>query len=222
MRQPTLAIFDFDGTLVDTWDWFAEELIAAVAAIRRRTVTRTELESLRGLGSREVMKALGVNSLILPFIAYRIRRRAAAASGGFSPIPGIRGLLRELRRDGVHLALVSSNGRQAVANALGEQISALFTARRCGAAAFSKARAFDAILRETGRRASQAVVIGDETRDVEAAHKAGIEAIAVEWGFAAPELLRSVLPGRTARDPDELRDMLLRALSSDARREASG
>ena len=43
--------------------------------------------------------------------------------------------------------------------------------------------------------ASEAIGIGDEPRDIEAAHRIGIAAGAVAWGYAKPDSLR-------ARSPD--------------------
>ena len=45
-----------------------------------------------------------------------------------------------------------------------------------------------------GVGAAQAIAIGDEVRDIEAARAAGIACGAVTWGYAAPEALRALGP----------------------------
>jgi len=46
--------------------------------------------------------------------------------------------------------------------------------------------------------------VGDETRDVEAARKAGVKTIAVTWGFNGEDILKKQKPDYLARRPEEL------------------
>ena len=48
------------------------------------------------------------------------------------------------------------------------------------------------------------MMIGDEVRDVDAAHKAGIDSMAVSWGFNSIELLESSAPTHLVHSPEEL------------------
>ena len=51
---------------------------------------------------------------------------------------------------------------------------------------FGKAANYKAILKRTGICAADAISIGDEVRDGEAAGQAGIDFGAVSWGYARP------------------------------------
>jgi phosphoglycolate phosphatase len=55
-----------------------------------------------------------------------------------------------------------------------------------------------------GAAPSVTIAVGDETRDLDAAAKAGIVGLGVEWGYARPELLRSMAQGRTFQTVTEL------------------
>lgn len=46
--------------------------------------------------------------------------------------------------------------------------------------------------------------IGDETRDIEAARKAGVTAIAVTWGYNSHEILQAYKPDHLVHSPKEL------------------
>ena len=59
---------------------------------------------------------------------------------------------------------------------------------------FGKAAKFKAVLKRTGIAAADAICIGDEVRDGEAARQAGIDFGAVCWGYAKPEALQTVSP----------------------------
>lgn len=50
----------------------------------------------------------------------------------------------------------------------------------------------------------QAIAIGDEARDCEAARAAGIAFGAVTWGYAAPETLRSLNPDEIFSTVDDI------------------
>jgi phosphoglycolate phosphatase-like HAD superfamily hydrolase len=52
--------------------------------------------------------------------------------------------------------------------------------------------------------------IGDEFRDMAAARKAGVQAVAVTWGYHAESLLRQTEPNVVVNQPSELLEWILR------------
>jgi phosphoglycolate phosphatase len=65
----------------------------------------------------------------------------------------------------------------------------------CSASIFGKPAKFRRILlRRSGVDPAQAIAIGDETRDIEAARATGIACAAVTWGYAAPNALKALGP----------------------------
>jgi phosphoglycolate phosphatase len=91
------------------------------------------------------------------------------------------------------LAVVSSDSASNVRKALGKNAD-LISQFACGASLFGKAVKYKAVLKRTGIAAADAICIGDEVRDGEAARQAGIDFGAVSWGFAKTEALRQALP----------------------------
>ncbi len=77
--------------------------------------------------------------------------------------------------------------------ALGENAE-LIPQFACGASLFGKAAKFKDVLKRTGIAAADAICIGDEVRDGEAARQAGIDFGAVSWGYASTEALRQTSP----------------------------
>jgi len=59
---------------------------------------------------------------------------------------------------------------------------------------FGKPKKFRNILKRAAVGAAQAIAIGDEIRDIEAARAAGIACGAVTWGYATPQALRALGP----------------------------
>jgi phosphoglycolate phosphatase len=64
-----------------------------------------------------------------------------------------------------------------------------------------KPRKIRSVLRRTGVPASRAILIGDETRDIDAARACGVASGAVGWGYADAQTLRS-------REPTEVFERL--------------
>ena len=64
-----LAIFDFDGTLADTFPWFMRVVNTVADRFRFKRIEEHEVEHLRGCSAREIVKHLEVPPWKLPFIA---------------------------------------------------------------------------------------------------------------------------------------------------------
>ena len=73
---------------------------------------------------------------------------------------------------------------------MGPALAAQITFFECGASVFGKAARFRKVLRRSGILPADAICIGDEIRDLEAARRAGIAFGAVAWGFTGPRRCR--------------------------------
>ena len=189
-----LAIFDFDGTLADSFPWFLGMVNGLADAHGFRRIEEHEVETLRGLGARQVVGHLGVPAWKLPRIAHQMRRQMARDIGGIALFPGVDRLLRELAGQGIGLAVVTSNSIDNVRRVLGPDSAALIHHYECGASIFGKRPKLRAVLRASGVPAAKAICIGDEIRDFEAARAEGIPFGAVSWGYTNPEALRALAP----------------------------
>jgi phosphoglycolate phosphatase len=210
-----LAIFDFDGTLADTGPWMFGAINRAAARFGFPQKTVEEIEQMRGLPNREIMRALGIQPWKLPRIAMYMRKLAAAEIGQLALFPGIDGMLARLASGGMRLAIVSSNSEQNVRRVMGKA-GELIGHYECGASMFGKARRFKRVLQRAGVPAARAIAIGDESRDIDAAKEAEIPAGAVTWGYATADLLRSCHPEEMFQTVDEISQRLLAGSSDGA------
>ena len=199
-----LALFDFDGTLADSYAWFLGVVNRFADEHGFRRIEEPEIETLRGQSARQVMGALGVPAWKLPRIAHQMRREMAADIGRIGLFPGMDRVLRELARQGVELAVVTSNSRENVRRVLGPENAGLIRCYACGASIFGKRPKLRAVLRDSGIPAREAIAIGDEIRDLEAARAEGIAFGAVEWGYTRPEALRAQGPEEVFAGPEEI------------------
>jgi phosphoglycolate phosphatase len=205
--QPRLVIFDFDGTLADSFPWFRGALNEVGRRHGLRPVAAAEVETLRRLGTREILRALQVSPWTLPALTRDLRALKAAAAGSIPLFPGVPEMLRGLAAAGMPLAIASSDSEASIRRTLGPA-AAPVAAVAGGASLFGKAAKLRQVLRAAGVPPGAAVYIGDETRDAEAAARVGIPFGAVTWGYAAPEALLVRRPWRVFDAPGDILRLL--------------
>ena len=198
-----LVIFDFDGTLSDSGEWFLSILDDLAGRFRFRHVGRDEVEALRRRPTREVIEYLGIARWKLPLMARHIRARFGRDAARIKLFDGVRAMLATLGEQGVRMMLCSSNGEANVRAVLGPD-AARFEAFFCGSGLFGKVAKFRRAVKASGLPPAAILSIGDETRDIDAARAAGLGAGAVLWGYANPETLIAMQPDMTFRSPAEI------------------
>lgn len=204
---PRLAIFDLDGTLSDSFPWFLRVVNAVADKHGFRRIADHEIDMVRGKGSREIVKFFQVPTWKLPIIARDMRRMKGEQLDGIPLFPGVDRLLQTLAAKSIVTAMVSSDSEENVRRALGPDNARLISYYACGASLFGKARKFRRVLKLSGIAAADAICIGDEVRDIEAARKAGIPFGAVSWGYATPQALQALGPEEMF---DSMDDMIAR------------
>ncbi len=204
-----LVVFDFDGTLADSFDWFVQALNGIAPRYRFRPIAPAERDRLRDLPAHMVLRQLGVTWWKLPAVAHALRRRMADDVDGIRLFAGVAPLLRELADAGLALGIVSSNAERTVCRLLGPENLRPVRYLECGAALHGKQARLRQVLRAARAAPAQAIYIGDEIRDIEAARGVGMAAGAVLWGYNSAQALR-------AHGPDHVfasMDQIARALS---------
>ena len=188
-----LALFDFDGTLADSMQWFLGIFDQVADRFGYRRLAPGDQERLRGLETRAILRHLGIPTWKLPFIARHVRELAERDIATIRLFPGAAATLADLQAGGIQVAVVSSNTEANVRRVLGPA-AAHVVHYACGASLFGKDAKLRAALRATRSDPRAAIFIGDEARDIAAAREAGIESAAVAWGYADPVFLRSLSP----------------------------
>lgn len=186
-----LAMFDFDGTLADSFPFFLSvfNTVADRHAFRRIDVARAG--ELRHLGVRQMMDHVGLPAWKLPLASKTFMAMMQESAEEIPLFDGIADALRHLHGRGVQLAVVSSNAEHNVRAMLGPELTALVARFDCGMSVFGKASRIRAVLKACGAAPAEALYIGDQATDAEAACKAGVAFGAVHWGYATIEALRA-------------------------------
>ena len=208
MTRYRLVIFDFDGTLADSAEWFVKSYNKLAGELGLRAVVEADLPMLRALTTREIMAFLKVPPWKLPRLSKRMREQAGIEADRIKLFPGIDTLLPALKERGVTLAIVSSNSEDNVRKVLGPMNVACIDVLDCSASLLGKARKLRAVIKRCGVTPQQTLCIGDELRDIDAAREVGADAASVLWGYAAEAALVKHKPTHVLRSVGDIVTLL--------------
>ena len=217
--RPRLAVFDCDGTLVDSQNVivacmgraFAGERIAAPGAAEVRRVVGLPLaECVARLapGAGAPVHARLVDAYKEAF--YALRREEADHEPLFA---GCLAALDALEARGWILGIATGKGRRGLLAVLERHgLAGRFATMQTGDAGPGKPHPamLERALAETGMDAGQAVMIGDTSFDMLMARSAGVRGFGVSWGYHAPEELEAAGAVALASDFPHLVELLAR------------
>lgn len=203
-----LAIFDFDGTLADSFPWVVSAMDEVADRFKFRRVREGELDELRHCDAREVMRRLGVPRWKLPMIARYVRSRMAAEVDRIELFEGAGPMIDTLARAGMKMAVVSANGEDTIRTVLGSRAQH-FGGFAAGVSLFGKRGKLLRMSRQIGVEPERTMVIGDEIRDLDAARKAGMAFGGVSWGLTRGDALAARRPDVLFARMDEIPKALL-------------
>jgi len=184
-----VIIFDFDGTIADTLDAIVNISNRLAADFGYKQTSLEEIAQLKNLNSREIIKQSGISIFKVPFLIRKVKAELNKEIQKLKPIPGIKEALVELKAQGNRVLILTSNSKENVIFFLEEnQMQDLFDFIYSGATLFGKSKIINNILKQENLDYEQLFYVGDETRDIEAARRSYIKAIAVSWGFNSKEV----------------------------------
>jgi phosphoglycolate phosphatase len=186
-----LVIFDFDGTLADSFPWFVQMVNSVADKYNFRPVAEDEIDALRSLSAMQLVRHLGIPLWKMPMIANHMRQRMTHERAGISRFEGVDQLLANLHQRGVILALVTSNSYDNVLHVLGKENLDLMSYIESDVSMLGKRSRYRKVLKQSGVPPSKTLSIGDEIRDIEASNQERIPFGAVAWGYTHIDALKS-------------------------------
>lgn len=214
--RPRVALFDFDGTLVDTTELIFQSMKHAVGEILGQERPREELMENVGQPLPVQMKVFSPDHVDDLLESYRVYNDEVHETY-IRQYPGVPDALGRLREAGIKVGVVTSKRRHSVELALDS-----FPEFRGVVDCF-------VTMEDTQKHkpdpepllkglellgggpddAPDSYYVGDATFDVWAAKAAGMRSIAVSWGVASEEKLRSSSPDHLVPDVPSAVDIIL-------------
>jgi phosphoglycolate phosphatase len=202
-------IFDFDGTLADTFTLIVD--VSYRLSPRTRRLSSQEIAGLRQLPLLKAVRRLGISRRYMPFMILLIRRRLTQRMDEVLPCEGVLPVLHQLHKRGHRLFILTSNYRENVDIFLKHhKIENLFTEVDTVyfASEFTKTFALKKLLTRYGLDAKESYYIGNEDLDMQAAERVDIRGVATTWGGFDLAALKKAHPFAIIDRPAELPGLL--------------
>lgn len=209
------ALFDLDGTLVDSLEDLTDAVNHMLAGFGRPAMATASVQRLVGKGAHNlVRRALETESeeAVTRGIELFVAFNSAHVADKSALYPGVRETLRQLTENGIRLALISNKPEslcRLIMEALG--IAGLFEII-CGGDTFPEMKPSPLpllrALERLGIAAHEAVMVGDSINDIQAGQQAGITTIGCAWGYGDIEELAEA--GHCAATPGDVAAILLK------------
>ena len=217
MSALKLAVFDVDGTLVDSRSSIFQASTEAAAAVGITAPSYDQVRSIVGLSLFKAIVAMlpehddATHHAFMREFQAVFSRRADAADAHEVLYDGADALLRQLKGEGWLIGMATGQSRRGVNRCLnGYDWHEVFDGTFCADDGPSKPHPhmLEANLKALGVDRHQAVMIGDTGHDMRMAREAGIRAIGVSWGFHTIEELELGGSHEIVHSFDELRRSL--------------
>ena len=210
-----LAVFDMDGTILDTIRDLTSGVNHALKAKGYPERTVEEMRIIVGNGIRRSIELAApeglseneLNELHEIFKPYYAEHSADTTCA----YPGIKELLERLRAAGIKTAVVSNKADTAVKDLAEKYFPGLFDEAIGEHAGVNRKPAPDEVmlvLDSLGIEAKDAVYIGDSEVDILTAKNSGLDGIFVEWGFRTRESLEKSGATRICKTTDEVFEII--------------
>jgi pyrophosphatase PpaX len=213
--MPAAALFDWDGTLIDSRDALLAAWHASTSAVvgRRFPVSPEEEELVFTLPGAELFPRVAGDPDRAAALSAAFQEAYTENAGLVRAFPGVREMLAELRGAELAIGVATSKARQRFDHDRERAgLTGLIDAAVCqGDTDAHKPdpapvlRALEAL----GASPEEAVMAGDTPVDVAAGAGAGVAVLGVAWGAGAPDALLGAGAAAVARDPQELTRMVL-------------
>lgn len=196
-----LAIFDFDGTLVDSAPGIVDVMVQVVNEYKWPDDLFTQWRELVGVPLMRQMEIV-FPSKDTEFHQEVVNRYRAIYDTQVielcPPFPGLHDILKQLDEANVHIAIASSKRRNIIEPVLHHHEIASYFKLVIGQQDISNHKphpeSVHYIATQLDIPHNQVVVIGDSTYDLEMARLAGVDAIGVTTGIHTKELLATASP----------------------------
>lgn len=199
-------LFDFDGTLADSFSVMCNILIKEAEYLGCKPLHASEIDRLRNMHAREILKYLNVPLWRTPGFVKKLRKLGNREIDKTIIFPEWLAVLKTLKANKHTLGIISSNSQETIKPLLIQyKLHALFDFIICGKSLFSKSRCLNKVIKSLGLNRNDTYYMGDEVRDIEAAQKSKIHSIAVTWGFNSEARLKLAKPELLITQRSELK-----------------
>jgi phosphoglycolate phosphatase len=203
-KEKPVFIFDFDGTIADTFAYYLSCMNVLADSFHFRKIHNEEIETFRGMPIHQIIDTMNIPKSKIPLIVWQARKLLKKGIHHILPVRGIKPALQALQDMEVGLGIITSNSVKNVKVFLEQNDLEVFDFIFSSMQLWEKSRTLKRVISGQKLFNHQVFYIGDETRDIEAAHKADIKGVAVTWGYNSVQALQKSNPDFIINEPSML------------------
>jgi phosphoglycolate phosphatase len=202
------VVFDFDGTLADTFNLSLNLINSVAHNYGLKPFSAADIERFRSQSTKDIFKELHIPLHKAPFFIAEITDLLRHQIDNVKPISGMPAVLQQLKHLNFNLDIITSNTIDTVSIFLKKYHLELFNHLYSDKSLFGKHIVIKKYLKKHSLSPNEVIYVGDEIRDIEAAHAAGLKIISVSWGFNSPAGLQAHQPDHLIDTPAQLLPLL--------------
>ncbi len=197
-------LFDFDGTLIESMPAVLKIMEVVFEEYKFKIDKRAVLDILKNQGIKKVFKEFRIPFYRVPGLIKKYREEFRKEIPFLKPVASIKETIDKLKDKEIKIGIITTNGRDSVIKFLKANQLDIFDYICADIGIFSKSKAIKKIIKLNKLDPSNTFFIGDETRDIEAARKAGVKSVAITWGFQTKASLQNAGPDYIIENPVDL------------------
>ncbi len=202
-------IFDFDGTIADTFSPTVKLLEKDFRQWGDRFNKAETIKDLRSLSIGEIIQTIPGGWWKFTYLLLKTKRKIKKMMPKIEAYPGIIYTLRSLHENGYPLFIVTSNEVANVKKFLHRyNLDNVFISVISTKGLFKKARTLKKVLKKYQLPLKKTFYIGDEIRDIQACKKINLKIISVSYGFNSEAGLQRHRPNYLVKKPTNLLSLL--------------
>ena len=195
MNTKSLAIFDLDGTLLDTSKSICDTLIFTLNDLDLPALTRNQIIEAIGMPLTEILSPLRLPAAIEAVVVSRFRELLQInIQNGVSVFPGVVEFINKLVRNSVNLAVATSKPTLLAKESMRFSALKSFNFTILGSDGLKPKPNPEVLLRVMARHQNvkKIVMFGDRVEDILAASAAGIQSVGIaQSAHSMDELLNA-------------------------------
>lgn len=212
MIYEATLIFDFDGTLADSFQIHLDIFNQLNVKHRKRPLSDQEVKLFKQLSMRDFIKQQKIPLWQLPSLIKEARTIQKTQHLEPTIFPELTKVIPALATQ-YQLGILTSNTSANVERFLNHHnLSNYFSFVDAEPELFGKHHKLKKLIKQYKLNPAETAYVGDEVRDIEAAHLAGIKIIAVCWGFNSVSALKEAKPDLLLKSPSDLSSLLNKRL----------
>lgn len=206
MEKINTIIFDFDGTIADSF----EQSIEIIYELSKKTnldLTKEKIiDYIKNKELKKIIKEFNINKLKLLYYIWKIKREFKKRVNNVKPFPKIKNIIFQLSKK-YDLIIVSNNDKKTIQDFL-EKYEINYFNEIYQTSLFGKTKTINQIIKNHKLHKKDVIYIGDETKDITASKKANIKILSVTYGFNSKKLIQKHRPNYMVDSCEEIIEIL--------------